>query len=62
VAELRRSIKGGVDRWSVRHGIEEGGGSVRHARGGSGARWARGGRRASPPPPLREASWAAWAT
>jgi hypothetical protein len=27
-AELRRVIKGGVDHWSVRHGVEVGGGSA----------------------------------
>jgi hypothetical protein len=33
VAELRRGIEGGVDRCSIRHGAEVGGGSVR--RGGA---------------------------
>jgi hypothetical protein len=32
VAELRRGIDGGVDRWSVRHGAEVGGGSARRDR------------------------------
>jgi hypothetical protein len=30
VADLRRGIEGGVDRWSVRHGVEVGGYSVQH--------------------------------
>jgi hypothetical protein len=33
VAELRRGIEGGVDRCTIRHGAEVGGGSVR--RGGA---------------------------
>jgi hypothetical protein len=56
VAELRRDIEGGADHWSVRHDVEEGGGSARRdtaahvgrQRCSVGSRMKKG---VAPPPP-----------
>jgi hypothetical protein len=58
VAELRWGIEGGVDRWSVRHGMEVGGRPVQRSDtlgGGAALGWAQRGRRVSPP------KWVDWA-
>jgi hypothetical protein len=61
--ELRRGIEGGVDRWSIHHGTEVGGGSARH----DGARGevvvlSRLEEEEGRLPPPQWASWAGWVT
>jgi hypothetical protein len=61
VAELRRGIEGGVNRWSVHHGVEVGRRLRAVAHAGRRRRLTGSGRKKGVAAP-GWASWAAWAT